>query len=682
MKVEARILDHESTVQGERVAMTLDADATAHLMSVLTDLYSDPTLAVVREYSTNALDAHAVAGVTRPIEVTTPTPLAPFFRVRDFGEGLDADDIRNVFSRYGTSTKRDSNDVVGMLGLGCKSALTYADQFTIVATKRGRTVQVLVSRDEDGAGSMTIVSDEATDAESGVEIVVPTKRGDNFGTTCREFFGYWREGAVLVNGEAPARIGSDDGDLWLSPTILLSSDADADTVVMGNVPYPMLDDAEFRPPWRGNYANRRHLVAFVDIGEVTFTPSRETLQATRTTKATLARVRAEAVAMLEASCAASVAAATSPAEAIALAKTARDIGAKSPLLYNGRSVPSNLDRTPTKTNPDGTHTRADTYAERTPANSFLIRSGRYRKVNGEREFTLPLADAETRVFFEGYSSLELTPTKREKIAQYFADNSLDVSRVQVFAERYTADEKYWLAGATFIAWSDVDAIKLARATSADGTRRIRGSYDAAVFGAYAATISADDIDTTKPLYYVNGNRYTLGSIEATRYGIIDASTCTIVALPANRVDKFCRDFPTAKQIDKAATEIARAEVAKLAPAALEAYAFQRSGAGSNVLRALDASRIADPKLADAVRAAKRDTSNVAEAVRKYSRFLPYGTFDGNGTKHGDALAPYPLAVNAHGKLAVEHVYDYTSTVYAKSLTSGDNPSPATADASR
>ena len=46
----------------DRTAMTFDENAIAHLMSVLTDLYSDPTLAVVREYSTNARDAQIAAG--------------------------------------------------------------------------------------------------------------------------------------------------------------------------------------------------------------------------------------------------------------------------------------------------------------------------------------------------------------------------------------------------------------------------------------------------------------------------------------------------------------------------------------------------------------------------------------------------------------------------------------------
>ena len=202
MKPPERILEVDSTLTGERVGMGIDESAMHHIMSVLTDLYSDPELAVIREYSTNALDSHRDAGNPLPIEVTLPTQLAPFFRVRDYGDGLDAEDIRSIYSRYGTSTKRDSDDVVGMLGLGCKSALTYTDQFTLVGTKNGRTVQVSVGRDENGGGSMTIVSDEHTpDAPSGVEVIVPSKRDNAFE---KEAYGIEDSLRVARSGAQPA----------------------------------------------------------------------------------------------------------------------------------------------------------------------------------------------------------------------------------------------------------------------------------------------------------------------------------------------------------------------------------------------------------------------------------------------------------------------------------------------
>src|SRR5690606_19893214 len=94
-----------------------------HLANLLINLYSDPVAAVIREYACNAYDSHIAAGNTDPILVTLPTHASPEFVVQDFGIGLSIDDLRDVYSMYGRSLKRESNDMVGQLGLGCKSGL-------------------------------------------------------------------------------------------------------------------------------------------------------------------------------------------------------------------------------------------------------------------------------------------------------------------------------------------------------------------------------------------------------------------------------------------------------------------------------------------------------------------------------------------------------------------------------
>jgi hypothetical protein len=118
---------NESPVEIERggsmieSAFGISEKDSVHIVNILRDkLYSNKILAVVREYSTNAQDAHAEAGKKDvPIRVTLPGPLDPTFRVRDFGPGLSEEDIRTVYALYGASTKRNSNEVVGQLGLGC-----------------------------------------------------------------------------------------------------------------------------------------------------------------------------------------------------------------------------------------------------------------------------------------------------------------------------------------------------------------------------------------------------------------------------------------------------------------------------------------------------------------------------------------------------------------------------------
>ena len=96
-----------------------------HIFNVLRNqLYSDKILAVIREYSCNAVDAHVEVGdADKPIEVTLPNPLSLEFKVRDYGRGLNEREIGEIYAMYGESTKRGTNEQIGQLGLGCNRHL-------------------------------------------------------------------------------------------------------------------------------------------------------------------------------------------------------------------------------------------------------------------------------------------------------------------------------------------------------------------------------------------------------------------------------------------------------------------------------------------------------------------------------------------------------------------------------
>jgi HSP90 family molecular chaperone len=92
---------------------------TSKMFKILSDsLYSDKVMAVIRELSTNAYDAHVAAGNKNPFKVILPTQADPTFTVRDYGTGLSQKDMEELYTTYGASNKNDSNDFVGCLGLG------------------------------------------------------------------------------------------------------------------------------------------------------------------------------------------------------------------------------------------------------------------------------------------------------------------------------------------------------------------------------------------------------------------------------------------------------------------------------------------------------------------------------------------------------------------------------------
>jgi hypothetical protein len=258
--------------------MAIDTEALAHIMSVLTNLYADPIMAVIREYSTNAYDATREAGSSEPIRVTLPTQFAPHFVVEDFGIGMSTDTLLNHYSLYGRSDKRGSNDVVGMLGLGCKSALTYADTFTVTSRRDGIETVAIISKNDDGVGEVQIVDTRKTDKRNGttVTVPVPTHGIRLFTEKAAEFYGYWDAGTVLVNGEAPRSVFADGFRQIPGTNVWQKRGWATPVVLMGNVPYAV--NSEILREFQGVT-----LIIKADIGDVSFAPSREELSYNTTT---------------------------------------------------------------------------------------------------------------------------------------------------------------------------------------------------------------------------------------------------------------------------------------------------------------------------------------------------------------------------------------------------------------
>lgn len=282
MLVNTKDIKTAGSLGGRKIAMSLDTNSLVHLMSVLSDLYSDPAGAVIREYTTNALDSHLASGQTRPVEISTPSRMSPYFVVQDFGVGMSEDDIENIYSQFGNSTKRGNNLEAGMLGLGSKSALTYTEQFNLITVKDGIQLLVSISRSADGSGGIEIVNAHSTTAPNGVTIKVPVQSNiAEFNQKVHEFAKYVTKGMILVNGSEP------ESNLdFVTPDIAMVPRKDRyekDRVVMGNVSYPVLGSP---------ILDTHKIIYFAPMGSIDFTPSREELMDTSITRQTLSDMRA------------------------------------------------------------------------------------------------------------------------------------------------------------------------------------------------------------------------------------------------------------------------------------------------------------------------------------------------------------------------------------------------------
>lgn len=251
----------------------------AMFMLLAKNMYKRPHEAVVRELACNALDAHIMVGKAHePFEVHYPTSLEPWFSVRDFGPGLSPDNIIALYTTFGGTSKDNSNEVIGGLGIGSKSPFSVTDLFTVTSIHNGMKA-VYVCDKNGGSPTVTCLSPEAPTSErNGIEVRIDSGSYDfsNKHETVFRFFdvqprltGYKVVGDKLVftNNVAVARNTYDD-DLF---------------VVMGPVTYPV-DQHALTPEAHEAckliteylYENSSTYIK-IPIGSVTIQPSREEL---------------------------------------------------------------------------------------------------------------------------------------------------------------------------------------------------------------------------------------------------------------------------------------------------------------------------------------------------------------------------------------------------------------------
>ena len=192
---EARVLQTGETQSSTK--MSLDMDSAQILMQMLSkNLYSDEIGSAIRECASNALDSHRRAGVTDPIVVGLRIGESSSweFTVEDFGVGLNHRDVENIISKYGKSTKRESENELGMMGLGFKAPLAYCSSFYFVARKYGIERKYMMYEGED-VNTIDLIYSNTTSERDGVKVIIPIKSWDqhDFRTKIKEQLCYFKD---------------------------------------------------------------------------------------------------------------------------------------------------------------------------------------------------------------------------------------------------------------------------------------------------------------------------------------------------------------------------------------------------------------------------------------------------------------------------------------------------------
>lgn len=249
------------------------------------NLYQNKVLAVIREITCNAVDAHKMVGKPiSDIKITMPTLLAPYFAVRDYGPGMSHEDVLALYTTYFRSTKDASNDLIGGFGLGSKSPFAVADQFTVTVWQRG-IERSYVCYKKNSVPNINHIETGPSDQPDGVEVrvAVNTKTLSQWDIEAANLFKWW--------SVQPAGIKSVDyalAEKYLLaksttmidgyPSWAISGYTTYPVVLMGGVPYSLNFTAVVGLDAKLIQAfGSLGLVLVFGVGELNISPSREAL---------------------------------------------------------------------------------------------------------------------------------------------------------------------------------------------------------------------------------------------------------------------------------------------------------------------------------------------------------------------------------------------------------------------
>lgn len=288
-------------ISGESVDFNIKASPQAFRI-LANSLYSNKPAAIIRELVCNAWDAQMSNGnLDAPIDVHIPNYIEQWFSIRDYGPGILHDFMMGqvkeiakngdtLYVGYTTafhSTKNDSNEAIGMMGIGRLSPLSYTDSYNTISItkdpKTGKNIKrIYVVCMDKGYPSINFVGEEETEEPTGFEVNCPIKEFTNFETEALKFLSNID---VKINLKGTSKTVQDrkivlERKGWRAFETRIKGcyrsqsdyyvDSGTPFAKMGIVRYPISNS------YMGRLANKSIEIDF-NIGDLEITPSREAL---------------------------------------------------------------------------------------------------------------------------------------------------------------------------------------------------------------------------------------------------------------------------------------------------------------------------------------------------------------------------------------------------------------------
>jgi hypothetical protein len=313
MKIKEIDISTDSRGVLEEKLFSLSVESLPFIFNILrSTLYSNKELAILREYTSNNLDSHEEAGKANvPVKITLPNALEPVLKFRDYGRAMTHEEIRNVFTEYGVSTKRDSNSYIGAYGIGSKVFWSYTDMFNVISYQNGIKKNYTCYLDPTQVGALAYLGEETTDEPDGLEVSGPINPQDigKFISEAQTLYEYFPirpvlEGADVSFENAVPLFEGVNKSWFILPKKENSYHDRKPLAIISGVPYTLETSSL---DWTNQDANLRYLLKVgimlrFPIGELEVSASRESLAYTQPTQkaifARLAEAKTELVDMV------------------------------------------------------------------------------------------------------------------------------------------------------------------------------------------------------------------------------------------------------------------------------------------------------------------------------------------------------------------------------------------------
>jgi len=242
-------------------------------------MYSNPILAICREITSNARDAHREVGTPDvPVHIHLPNHIEEYYKVKDFGPGISPERMTNIFIKYTASTKRNDNVQTGGFGLGAKTPFAYSTSFNVLTVVDGIKYDYTCYIDETRVGKLTLLHQGPTTDPNGTEIIIPVKSNDfqAFANNTEHACRHWKVKPLIKGGNIAWQTIKPiiEGTNWaIGQTTNWERTA---KMIIDGIEYPLelstlrtYADAQLIDAARGNF------IMYFGVGELSLSASRE-----------------------------------------------------------------------------------------------------------------------------------------------------------------------------------------------------------------------------------------------------------------------------------------------------------------------------------------------------------------------------------------------------------------------